>query len=216
MPAIKGKPVLSRRKRVVLRCSICDTEYEQHQYRAKTSKYCSKECWLKRNPPKLETCIVCSSEFETYQRKQKYCGEECRNQDYTVRFTGEDSHLWRGGKTDSNKLLRTSSAFRLWRESVFARDAYKCVLCGEGGELHPHHIKHLSTHPEMAFDEGNGITLCPVCHSVIHGRRIGNADNAKLADPKYCDVIINRWQQYTGKEAVLESTGETFNSKIPV
>jgi DNA modification methylase len=33
-------------------------------------------------------------------------------------------------------------------------------------------------------------------------------------DPKYCDVIINRWQQYTGKEAVLESTGETFNSKI--
>jgi DNA modification methylase len=32
--------------------------------------------------------------------------------------------------------------------------------------------------------------------------------------PKYCDVIINRWQQYTGKEAVLESTGETFNSKI--
>ena len=30
-------------------------------------------------------------------------------------------------------------------------------------------------------------------------------------DPKYCDVIINRWQQYTGKEAVLESTGKTFN-----
>ena len=34
--------------------------------------------------------------------------------------------------------------------------------------------------------------------------------------PVYCDVIINRWQQYTGKEAVLESTGETFNSKITV
>jgi DNA modification methylase len=33
-------------------------------------------------------------------------------------------------------------------------------------------------------------------------------------DPKYCDVIINRWQQYTGKEAVLESTGETYNSKM--
>ena len=35
-------------------------------------------------------------------------------------------------------------------------------------------------------------------------------------DPKYCDVIITRWQQYTGKAAVLESTGETFNSKISV
>lgn len=30
-------------------------------------------------------------------------------------------------------------------------------------------------------------------------------------DPKYCDVIINRWQTLTGKEATLESTGEKFN-----
>lgn len=30
-------------------------------------------------------------------------------------------------------------------------------------------------------------------------------------DPKYCDVIINRWQTLTGKEATLESTGDKFN-----
>jgi len=30
-------------------------------------------------------------------------------------------------------------------------------------------------------------------------------------DPKYCDVIINRWQDFTGKEAVLESSGDKFN-----
>ena len=30
-------------------------------------------------------------------------------------------------------------------------------------------------------------------------------------DPKYCDVIINRWQTLTGKDAVLESTGESYN-----
>lgn len=35
-------------------------------------------------------------------------------------------------------------------------------------------------------------------------------------DPKYCDVIINRWQTLTGKEAVLESTSETFNSMVTV
>ena len=29
-------------------------------------------------------------------------------------------------------------------------------------------------------------------------------------DPKYCDVIIKRWQDFTGKEATLEATGETF------
>ncbi len=30
-------------------------------------------------------------------------------------------------------------------------------------------------------------------------------------DPKYVDVIVKRWQDFTGKEAVLESTGKTFN-----
>ena len=30
-------------------------------------------------------------------------------------------------------------------------------------------------------------------------------------DPKYCDVIIKRWQDFTGQEAVIESTGDKFN-----
>lgn len=29
-------------------------------------------------------------------------------------------------------------------------------------------------------------------------------------DPKFCDVIINRWQDFTGKQAILESTGKTY------
>jgi ParB-like chromosome segregation protein Spo0J len=32
-------------------------------------------------------------------------------------------------------------------------------------------------------------------------------------DPKYCDVIIKRWQDFTGNEAILESTGETYNAQ---
>jgi len=29
-------------------------------------------------------------------------------------------------------------------------------------------------------------------------------------DPKYCDVIVTRWQNLTGQSATLESTGQTF------
>jgi DNA modification methylase len=29
-------------------------------------------------------------------------------------------------------------------------------------------------------------------------------------DPKYCDVIINRWQDFTGQQATLEATGQTY------
>ena len=31
-------------------------------------------------------------------------------------------------------------------------------------------------------------------------------------DPKYCDVIIKRWQDFTGNKAVNEQTGQTFNA----
>jgi DNA modification methylase len=30
-------------------------------------------------------------------------------------------------------------------------------------------------------------------------------------DPKYCDVIIKRWQDFTGQEATLESTGQEYD-----
>jgi DNA modification methylase len=30
-------------------------------------------------------------------------------------------------------------------------------------------------------------------------------------DPKYCDVIIKRWQEFTGKQAIHAETGEAFN-----
>jgi DNA modification methylase len=29
-------------------------------------------------------------------------------------------------------------------------------------------------------------------------------------DPKYCDVIIKRWQDFTGQEAIHEESGQTF------
>ena len=34
--------------------------------------------------------------------------------------------------------------------------------------------------------------------------------NAIELSPRYCDVIVKRWQQFTGKRATLESTGEQF------
>ena len=30
-------------------------------------------------------------------------------------------------------------------------------------------------------------------------------------DPKYCDVIINRWQDFTGKAAVHIESGKTYS-----
>jgi DNA modification methylase len=50
---------------------------------------------------------------------------------------------------------------------------------------------------------GSGTTVI-ACEK--HGR------HARLMelDPKYCDVIIKRWQDFTGRQAVLDATGRTF------
>lgn len=47
--------------------------------------------------------------------------------------------------------------------------------------------------------------------TIIACEKDGRVGYLMELDPKYCDVIINRWQTLTGKDAVLESTGDKFN-----
>lgn len=78
---------------------------------------------------------------------------------------GKDCHFWRGGVCSENERLRKSVEYKLWRTSVFERDNYTCIWCGQhGGRLHPDHIKPWSLYPELRFAIDNGRTLCIKCH----------------------------------------------------
>jgi len=46
--------------------------------------------------------------------------------------------------------------------------------------------------------------------TVIAAEKNGRVARIMELDPKYCDVIVRRWQDFTGKQATLEATGETF------
>jgi len=50
---------------------------------------------------------------------------------------------------------------------------------------------------------GSGTTL-------IAAEKNGRVSRLMELDPKYCDVIVKRWQQFTGKKAILEQTGQTY------
>ena len=83
---------------------------------------------------------------------------------------GDKGTNWKGGIAPLNKVMRRSLEYRLWRESVFARDKYTCIWCGARNgngievELHPDHIKPFSLYPELRFAIDNGRTLCAECH----------------------------------------------------
>jgi len=46
--------------------------------------------------------------------------------------------------------------------------------------------------------------------SVVVCEKIGRQSLTMELDPKYCDVIIQRWQNFTGQTATLEATGQPF------
>lgn len=90
---------------------------------------------------------------------------------------GEKCRWWRGGITPEIRAIRNSMQNRLWREQVFRRDNYTCVLCGEnGGRVNADHIKPFATHPLLRFSLKNGRTLCVSCHKTTdtYGKKLKN------------------------------------------
>jgi len=57
-----------------------------------------------------------------------------------------------------------------WRYAVYARDGYTCKVCGDAEcVIHAHHIMPKQKYPDLAFDVGNGISMCKRCHESIYG-----------------------------------------------
>lgn len=103
---------------------------------------------------------------------------------------GELNPNWKGGITKVKASIRTCEKYRKWCLSIFRRDNFSCVDCGDnrGGNLNAHHIKSVSLILkenniitldsallcEELWDINNGKTLCIDCHKKTdnYGRKL--------------------------------------------
>lgn len=70
-----------------------------------------------------------------------------------------------------------SKRWRRKREAILRRDGYKCQECKKYGRAREavtvHHIKHADTHPELAYEDSNLVSLCNPCHNKMHPEKGG-------------------------------------------
>ena len=101
------------------------------------------------------------------------------------------------------------------RVDVFRHMWHGMVKASEHGQARVHPTQKPIALAEWCFERygapslvldlfgGSGSTL-------IACEKTGRQACLMELDPRYCDVIIKRWQDFTGNQAILEATGETF------
>lgn len=113
----------------------------------------------------------------------------------------------RVGDGDNVFLSGAETATTVWqvgRDSGYEHPTQKPV------ELARRAIEYSSRTGEIVADGflGSGTTLIG---AEITGRRCFGIE----LDPRYADVIVQRWQRLTGRQAVLEATGEVYGAGRP-
>jgi DNA modification methylase len=54
-------------------------------------------------------------------------------------------------------------------------------------------------------------TFCGSGSTIVAGEQVGRRAFCLELDPLYADVAIQRWQNLTRRDAILDSTGQTFD-----
>ena len=131
------------------------------------SPYSESKVWVKCPNGIHDDYLQQISNASTYG----FTCRKCETEKWGMEHRGENSHKWRGGVTEEQKLLRKRFEYVNWRTSVYERDDYTCQCCGvRGGKLNAHHINQFADYPELRYEVNNGITLCMNCHdSTVNG-----------------------------------------------
>jgi len=131
-----------------------------------------------------------AQQTEEYKMKQSISKTGKKNGMYGVR--GEKSPRWNNNLTDYERVVgRKTIKDTIWREKVYEKDNYTCVVCGDnrGGNLNAHHLYSHNRYIDKRYDVNNGVTLCEACHKAFHDK-YGYGDNTKEQFDEFINSVI--------------------------
>jgi DNA modification methylase len=132
------------------------------------------------NHKKVDSCIV-------WKKESFGLGHAFRYQHELAVFSGkisarDESEVWEF-KKDRSGLHPTMKPVELCEKAI--------NLCSNSGDAVL----------DMFAGSGGTLIACEKNNRRLYGMEL---------DEKYCDVIVKRWEKYTGKQATLELTGQTY------
>lgn len=108
-------------------------------------------------------CGICEKHFRISPARlstAKYCSKDCQRKGLMKPKSLESVE-----KIRTNRQIRDSFDYKIWRRRVFERDDYTCQsCCVRGVYLHADHELSFALYPDLRFEVLNGRTLCVPCH----------------------------------------------------
>lgn len=102
----------------------------------------------------------------------------------TISSTHMNKKLLQAIRKGNTHYFYTSWTWRKKRKQILSRDNHECQECKKKGKFNKadtvHHIKELKEHPELGLIDNNLISLCNVCHNIIHERFAGQEIKNKI------------------------------------
>jgi hypothetical protein len=183
---------MEKRRKYHKQCPTCGKEFYANR---DTFIYCSRKCSSISQKYTLEDvkhlfeergCVLLETSYINANTKMKYrcsCSNEseinlgnflsgvrCFDCGKSKR-KGENHPRWNDGLSDDDRNFKRSSPdYIKWRVSVYERDNFRCICCGDarGGNLVAHHLDGHNWCKERRTDVSNGVTLCNKCHLDFH------------------------------------------------
>jgi DNA modification methylase len=114
-------------------------------------------------------------------------------------------------KDDASRAIPYASWRGKWSNVYQAPPQRNNEFAKIHGATFPVHLPEFVIGDIMNRSRGVVDCFCGTGTTIIAAEKLGKIGYGIEIDPKYVDVIVKRWQDFTGQKAIHEETGEAFD-----